>query len=84
MRSTMNSFATLLLAAAIGTPVLTTGCEAHVRIYDADHHDYHDWNGEVVYYNQWEGETHRDHKDFHDRNADEQKEYWNWRHNHEH
>jgi hypothetical protein len=41
------------------------------------------WNAhEGVYYQRWEVETHRDHRDFKKRDAGEQKEYWTWRHNH--
>jgi hypothetical protein len=54
-----------------------------VRVYDPYYHDYHYWNGEVVYYNQWEHDTHRDHVDYGHRNADDQKAYWDWRHSHE-
>ena len=82
MHSPLKSLATILLAAAIGAPVLVTGCAARVRIYDPYYHDYHDWNGEVVYYNQWEAETRREHRDFNNRSADEQHAYWDWRHNH--
>ncbi len=83
MRSILKNTAPYLLAAVLAAPVLTTGCAAHVRYYDAGYGDYHTWNGgEVVYYNNWEKETHREHREFKDRNADEQKEYWSWRHNH--
>ncbi len=60
------------------------GCGGHsyYRTYDPDYHDYHVWNNnEVVYYNRWETETHRDHKDFQDRDDKDKNEYWNWRHN---
>jgi hypothetical protein len=73
----------LLLAATLVSPVIFSGCAAHVQYYDADHHDYHHWdNNEVVYYQRWEVETHRNHVDFAKRNDDEKKEYWNWRHSH--
>ena len=36
----------------------------------------------IVYYQNWEGETHREHRDFRRRNSEEQKEYWDWRHKH--
>jgi hypothetical protein len=65
------------------SPVVISGCAARVRVYDEEHRDYHSWNhGEVVYYQRWEGETHRDHKDFNRRTAEEKREYWNWRHAH--
>jgi hypothetical protein len=37
-----------------------------------------------VYYNQWEHDTHRDHVDLKQRNAADQKEYWDWRHKDDH
>jgi hypothetical protein len=76
----MKNLATILLAAAISAPALTTGCAARVRVYDPYYHDYHNWNGEVIYYNQREAETHRQHVDFKKRSAEEQKAYWDWRH----
>jgi len=81
MRLSIGNFAPLLLAAALISPALTTGCAVHARVYDPDHGDYHVWAGETVYYNQWEHDTHRDHRDFNKRSKEEQKEYWNWRHN---
>lgn len=77
---------TLLLAGAIASPMLISGCAAHAeyRVYDPYYSDYHVWNNdEVVYYGRWENETHREHKEFKKRNHDEQKEYWTWRHSHE-
>ena len=72
----------LLLSAAMVVPALTLGCGGnHVRVYDADHGDYHTWNNsETVYYQQWETENHSDHKDFKVRSKDEQKQYFDWRH----
>jgi len=70
-----------LLAVAMATPVFTTGCAVHAY-YDPYYHDYHPVDGEVVYYGQWETETHRQHVDLKHRNKGEQKEYWDWRHQH--
>jgi hypothetical protein len=78
---------TLLLAGAIAAPAMISGCAAHAeyRVYDPYHSDYHAWNhDEVVYYGQWETETHRQHVDYKKRKGDEQKEYWDWRHQHDH
>jgi hypothetical protein len=83
MRLLSKNFAAILLAASMVSPVFVTGCTARVRVYDPYYHDHHDWNGEVVYYNQWEHDTHRDHQDFNKRKSDEQKEYWDWRHKQE-
>jgi hypothetical protein len=77
----------LLATALLGASMGAIGCEHHYyRVYDPYYSDYHVWNNdEVVYYNQWATETHRDpHRDFRHLSKDEQKEYWTWRHNHEH
>ena len=59
----LGFFSSLVLAAAFVLPLATTGC-AH-RVYDPYHSDYHHWNGhENGFYVQWEGETHRDHREF--------------------
>jgi hypothetical protein len=78
---TLSMFA---LTVALSAPILIGGCSGggYYRSYDPYYNDYHVWNnGEVVYYNRWEHDTHRDHVDFRKRKADDQKEYWNWRHN---
>ena len=72
-----------LLAAAMSTLILPVGCTVHAGYYDPYYHDYHPVNGEVVYYEQWETETHRDHVDLKHRNKADQKEYWDWRHKHD-
>jgi hypothetical protein len=69
--------------AAIAVPVATIGCAAHVRMYDVDHRDYHHWDHhEDIVYRQYLGERHENYRDFNKRSADEQKDYWNWRHSH--
>ena len=81
MRSLCRHFAPLLLAAVLVSPVAMIGCAAHVRYYDPYYHDYHVWDQhEVVYYSQWEHDTHRTHEDFNNRSEADKKEYWNWRH----
>jgi hypothetical protein len=85
MPRTHRTTSSILLALALFSPVLIAGCAARVsyRVYDPDHADYHVWdNDEGVYYQRWEVETHRDHREFKKRHSDEQKEYWTWRHNH--
>ena len=83
MRTLSRNFASILIGAVLASPLLTTGCAVHARVYDADHGDYHVWAGETVYYNQWEHDTHRDHRNYDRRSADERKDYWAWPHNHE-
>ncbi len=85
MKSKSHFFSSLFLSVAMATAILGTGCAHHYyRVYDPYYSDYHEWNsGEVVYYEQWSRETHRDyHRDFRKLPPDEQKEYWNWRHSH--
>ncbi|MGI0135395.1 MAG: hypothetical protein ACREBW_10620 [Candidatus Micrarchaeaceae archaeon] len=85
MRSCYRSIRSLSMAVALISPIFVTGCAGHVgyRVYDPGYNDYHAWNNhEVVYYHQWEAETHRPDRDFRKRDQNEQKEYWNWRHHH--
>ena len=73
------------LACVLAGAALTTACaEHHYRAYDPSYNDYHVWNhDEVVYYEQWCRETHRDpHRDFRKLRSEEQQEYWKWRHGH--
>ena len=63
----------LVTSFALAAPAVVSGCATH-RVYDPAYSDYHVWNGqEVVLYQRWEGDTHREHKDFNKRPADEQK-----------
>ena len=81
MRNLFGNVAVMILALGLGAAVVIGGCEGEVRYYDAGYGDYHTWNhGEVVYYNNWEHETHREHVDFAKRNDAEKKEYYSWRH----
>ncbi len=82
MRWLNRNIASIVLAAVLVSPLAVTGCAAHVRVYDPYYHDYHNWDHETVYYNQWEVETHHPHEDFNKRTPAEQKQYWDWRHNH--
>ena len=83
MTHTDRLICTLLLAVAMISTVFSFGCAARAsyRVYDPSHEDYHRWDDhEDTFYFQWEGETHRDHRDFDKRDKDEQKQYWDWRH----
>ena len=86
MRRTYPTLGSILLAVSLVSPLVTTNCADHhyVRVYDPYYQDYHRWDDhEVVYYNQWVTETHRDpHRDFKNLNDNEKKEYWTWRHGH--
>jgi hypothetical protein len=73
---------------ALISPILMSGCAAHVssgyRTHDYYANDDHVWgNDETRFYASWETDTHRSHKDYRKRNADEQKDYWQYRHSHQ-
>jgi hypothetical protein len=76
MRS--RCFAMLLLFGMATTTTLG-GCYAH---HHYDYASYHWSDAEEPYYEQWEHETHRDHVDWNQRNADDQRAYWQWRQDH--
>jgi hypothetical protein len=83
MRKLTRTLSMFALTVALSAPILIGGCSGggYHRSYDPYYNDYHVWNNdEVVYYNRWEHDTHRDHVDFRKRKSDDQKEYWNWRH----
>ncbi|MGA6987594.1 MAG: hypothetical protein WBZ01_16180 [Terriglobales bacterium] len=86
MNKRSGFISSLFLAAALTSCVLGTACAEHhyYRVYDPYYSDYHVWNqDEVVYYQQWAREYHRDpHRDFRNLPPGEQKEYWSWRHSH--
>jgi hypothetical protein len=86
MNSGSRLFSSLFLATALASSALSTACAEHhyYRAYDPYYSDYHVWNhDEVVYYNQWAREYHRDpRREFRRLPPEEQKEYWNWRHSH--
>jgi hypothetical protein len=85
MRITNRWLGLILLGVTLSSPVFIAGCAEHatVRVYDPYYGDYHVWNGgEVVYYRQWIGETHRPYREFRTLPPDEQRAYWTWRQNH--
>ena len=85
MQKTGYVVRSVLLAGVMACAMLGTACAHHYyRVYDPYYSDYHVWNhDEVVYYERWANETHRDpHRDFRHLPQNEQKEYWDWRHSH--
>jgi len=87
MRSFKQHLISLAIITALVSPIAISGCEggAEYRVHDPYYNDYHVWNNdEVVYYQRWEHDTHREDRDFRHRSKDEQKEYWTWRHNQDH
>ena len=73
-----------LLAAAAMPVVFTTGCTVHAGYYDPYYNDHHQRAHEEPYYDRWERDSHRRHEELNRRNKEEQREYWEWRHRHQH
>lgn len=85
----MKKTALSLVLSALG--LLTVGCAEHrgygygARVYDPYYSDYHAWSpDEDRYYHTWYGETYRDrpYRDYRHIRRDDQRAYWNWRHQH--
>ncbi len=82
MRTTHAMLSLTLIAGALTAPLMLTGCATHSG-YDVAYSDHHVWNeSENGFYVQWETDTHRQHREWNQRNADEQREYWSWRQTH--
>ena len=78
----------LFLGAALIAPMAIVANAApqgiSVRVYDRDHKDYHDWDAnEDRVYRHWLEEKHEAYREYNRLNAKRQREYWEWRHNHE-
>ena len=80
MRISHRGLGSLLTALAFAVPAAVAGCATH-SVYDDEYRDYHRWDrNENVFYIRWEGETHRDHREFAKRSEPERRQYWKWRH----
>ena len=83
MLRTKGFLGTLVLSAAMFAPLLASGCAAHARYYDEYHADYHPWNnGEGGAYRVWISERHFEYRDYNRLSKEQQRDYWNWRHDH--
>ena len=87
MRNLNRYLGSLILAAAVAIPAMVAGAataqEVNVRVYDRDHHDYHNWDAhEDVVYRRYLGENHRDYREYHHLSHHDQRNYWNYRHSH--
>jgi hypothetical protein len=83
----MSKLKQILSSTFLGASLLigmsSMGCAAHVRVYDEYHSDYHYWDrDEDVAFRAYWSERHEPYRDYNKLNKDEQKDYWNWRHNH--
>lgn len=77
----MRSFGCRIVFALMVIGVV--GCAARVRVYDEPRHDYHRWDHrEDVSFRVYLGERHMAYREFNQLNANEQSDYWAWRHSH--
>jgi len=88
MHSAHRSISSLLLTAALATPVAILAASpqeanVQVRVYDRDHKDYHNWDeNENRAWGRYLVENHREAHEFSKADRKEQSRYWNWRHSH--
>jgi hypothetical protein len=72
-----------VIAAGILSTTSIASCAHRNNVYDPVYSDNHRWNArEDAAYRRWEAERNSPHADYSRRNADEQRSYWQWRHNH--
>ena len=83
MRRFSRYLPTISLALALASPVVLAGCSARVGVYDQWHHDRHDWDDhEEIVFRGYLQENHRDYRPYKHLDRDDQKRYWDWRHDH--
>ena len=76
----LKKSAAIGFAIILASGVLLTGCRDRGSYHDPYYHDDHPRASEQPYYDRWEQETHREHKELNQRDHEEQKQYWDWRH----
>ena len=89
MHRSHHYVASLFLTAALAAPMSLLAAPvpqeggAQVRVYDKQHKDYHNWDGnENRAWNQYLSDNHRESHEYAKSNKKEQSQYWNWRHAH--
>jgi hypothetical protein len=71
----------MMLAGGLATLTAASGCYTHHRYYESSGGEV--WvSTEQPYYERWETETHREHREYNQRRSDEQHDYWQWRRDH--
>jgi hypothetical protein len=89
MHRSHHYLASLFLTAALAAPMsimaapVPQEASVQVRVYDKNHKDYHNWDGnENRAWHQYLSDNHRDAHEYSKSNKKEQSQYWNWRHAH--
>jgi hypothetical protein len=73
----MKKLVAAFLGSALIFPVIT-GCAEHGRVTVRTYGP-----AEAPYYNRWESDTHRRHMEYERRKRAEQRNYWEWRRQHD-
>ena len=84
----MNLTSRVRRLAVIAFALAATGsvgaCSHNHDVYDASANRYHHWDGrEDAAYRRWEQERRMSHVEYARRSADEQRQYWEWRRDHQ-
>ena len=87
MKTANRIVSALFLTAAFAAtgPIVTaaTPQAVSVRVYDSNHHDYHNWDDREDHaYRGYLVEQHREYRPYGKQNHRDQRNYWNWRHSH--
>ena len=86
MNKSYRYIGAIFLATALTAPIAVIAAPApqaavQVRVYDAEHKDYHNWDAnEDRSYQRYRTE-HHEKRDFVQLSTRQQTVYWNWRHN---
>jgi hypothetical protein len=75
----------LTVAMATSSPICAArpAQDVQVRVYDADHKDYHTWDDrEDRAYRHYLEERHEQYRKYEKLKEKEQRDYWKWRHSH--
>jgi hypothetical protein len=76
-------FQIVLLGVGLMAPLALSAGDHPKRYYDREHRDYHEWNdGEQQSYQRFLSEKRYEHHDWQRARKQEQRDYWQWRHQH--
>ena len=88
MNKSYRYIGAIFLATALTAPIAVIAAPApqaavQVRVYDAEHKDYHNWDDHERHaWGVFLTDNHRHDHEYAHANRKEQREYWNWRHSH--
>jgi hypothetical protein len=89
MHLAKRCFASLVLTAVLAAPVaifaapVPQEASVQVKFYDKDHNDYHAWDdNENRAWGVYLTDNHKKNHEFKNASKKEQRDYWNWRHQH--